>query len=606
MVTENHQLFIDVTKSQLPQSIFSHARLIKERTATKRNAIWQAFLNYEQSAGLLSFAELNGLTLDKKVTRPVKYNIFKNIVDTLVSKIAKNRVRVTFLPTNGSYEAREKSKNQTLALDALFDLIGYHEVKQATFRDALICGTGVTKVVKDLESGLIKAERVFPLELLVDELDGMYGNPTFCYHVKVLPKKTVAEMFNVPENDLDSAETWAIDLLAKTYSLRQINTLSMRNTVAVIEAYHRAVGNKKGRHVITTSNKVLLDEEYDHDFLPFSFEKFSDASLGFWGNGVWDEISSIQLEIDEIANRIKESINIGSSFKVAIEEGSEVKRQSLTNQIGQIITYRGQPPLFIAPQTVSAEVYNYLSSLIERAYNVVGLSQLSAQSQKPAGLNAAVALREYQDIESERFHILAKKRESLIVTDAKKILLLYAAWNDSSKVKLPVTNRLGVIKFLTAKDVAKDAEQFIIRPYPTSLLPQTPQGRLQTVMELFQSGLLTVEQFWEMLDVPDTERLMSRSASTVKLVNMQLEHMMRTKEYSAPDPLYSINEALKAAMAFYLDAKYNQFEEERLELIRQYIAQLQTYSDYVKEGEQMVAQAQALLLQQNQQGGMNG
>lgn len=598
-IVEQH-LFIDLEPSQVPQAVFSHVKMIRDRSSYKRRSIINAFHAYDQNDSLLNFAELHGITDKILPERVIKLNVFKNIVDTMHSKIAKSRVRVTFLPTNASYEAREQAKARTLAIDSLFDMINYHEVKQRSFKDTLICGTGITKLIKDPISGLVKAERVFPLEIFVDELDSLYGNPTFIYHVKIYPKRTVAEMFGVDESELGGAETWAVDLIARHgLSNQSFNSAAMRNTCAVVEAFHKALGNKTGRHVICTSNKLLYDEEWPHDFLPFSFDRYSDTTLGFWANGIWDEIRGLQLEIDQIINKIKESIDVGSAFKVAIEEGSEIKKQAFTNEIGQIITYRGTPPAFIAPQTVNEEVYMYLQSLIEKCYQVVGVSQLSAQSQKPAGLNAAVALREYQDIESERFHVLAQRREASIVSEAKKLLKLYAAWSDSEKIKIPITNRNGVAQYLSTKDLLSDIDSFIIRPFPTSLLPQTPQGRLQTVTELFQNGLLTTEQFWDLLDVPDTERLLARSASTVKLVSQQLEIMMRKKEYQAPDPFYQIDEAIRVAMSFYLDAKYNGFDEGRLELIRQYIAQLQTYSQYVQQGEQMLVQAQQAIEQAN-------
>ncbi|MEM4724103.1 MAG: hypothetical protein QXP01_03750, partial [Candidatus Hadarchaeum sp.] len=225
----------------------------------------------------------------------------------------------------------------------------------------------------------------------------------------------------------------------------------------------------------------------------------------------------------------------------------------------------------------------------------VGISQLSAQSQKPAGLNAAVALREYQDIESERFHVLSQRREEAVLNDAKRMLRIYGMQTESAKkVIIPVTNRSGAIKRLKASDLLTKDEEFIIRAFPTSLLPTTPQARLQMVTELFQGGLIRQDDFWDLLDVPDTEKLMSRHTSANKLVNKQLEEMMRKKEYIAPDPYLPVNEALKAATMFYLDAKAQEFDEERLELIRQYITHLQSYSEETQAMEATMAQAQQL------------
>ena len=53
---------------------------------------------------------------------------------------------------------------------------------------------------------------------------------------------------------------------------------------------------------------------------------------------------------------------------------------------------------------------------------VAGISQLSATSRKPSGLDAAVAMREYQDIESDRFQLVAQRYEKSFL-DAAKIVL---------------------------------------------------------------------------------------------------------------------------------------------------------------------------------------
>lgn len=585
---------LTIDAADAPGAIYAHLKTLRDRASIKREKQMMGYWAYEANPSLISFAELYDVKLEKDFG--LKLNVYKNAIDTMTSKLGKQRVRVSFVPTNGSYEAREKSKLLTQALDGLFDMIGYHEVKRQTFRDALICGTGVTKVFFDQATGLVRAERVFPLELFVDELDALYGNPSFVYQVKILPRKTVSETFGVPEEDLTQAETWAFDLLTRAHSSKRLTSYSMRNTCVVVECYHRSLSDeKKGRHLIVTSNKVLLDEEWPFEFLPYTFERFTDVSLGFWGNGVWDDAGSIQVEIDRVARRIQESIEVGSSFKVFIEEGSEVKKQNVTNKIGQVITFRGQPPIFSAPQTVSSDVYAYLNQLIERFYSVIGVSQLSAQSQKPAGLNAAIALREYQDIESERFQVLSQRREESVVTDAKRILKIYSIASEHAKrVTIPVTNRLGAVRKLKASDLLTKDEEFIIRAFPTSLLPTTPQARLQMVTELFQGGLIKPEEFWDLLDVPDTERLFSRYTSSTKLVHKQLEEMMRTKTYIAPDPYVRVDDAIKVATMFYLDAKGQEYDEERLELIRQFITHLQSYSQEVQATEQMIAQAQQL------------
>ena len=56
-----------------------------------------------------------------------------------------------------------------------------------------------------------------------------------------------------------------------------------------------------------------------------------------------------------------------------------------------------------SPNLVSAELLSERERLLGLTLQMPGISQLAARSMKPAGLDSGVALREYQDIEAERF-----------------------------------------------------------------------------------------------------------------------------------------------------------------------------------------------------------
>ena len=64
--------------------------------------------------------------------------------------------------------------------------------------------------------------------------------------------------------------------------------------------------------------------------------------------------------------------------------------------------HRGTPPVFGPSAAFPPEVYHYLDWLIEQAMADVGINQMQSQGQKPAGLDAGVALREYNDIANTR------------------------------------------------------------------------------------------------------------------------------------------------------------------------------------------------------------
>ena len=58
-------------------------------------------------------------------------------------------------------------------------------------------------------------------------------------------------------------------------------------------------------------------------------------------------------------------------------------------------------PLWLVPPMVQTEVYEQIQAIYARAFDVTGISQMAASSEKPAGLNSGAAIRTYADIGTE-------------------------------------------------------------------------------------------------------------------------------------------------------------------------------------------------------------
>ena len=54
------------------------------------------------------------------------------------------------------------------------------------------------------------------------------------------------------------------------------------------------------------------------------------------------------------------------------------------------------------------EMYQWIQWLIQNAYQMSGISSLSAGGQKPQGLNSGEAIRTYDQIQEDRFAALAQ------------------------------------------------------------------------------------------------------------------------------------------------------------------------------------------------------
>ena len=511
------------------------------------------YLNFNSTNRNSRFVQHSNITM----------NVVKSCIDTAQSKIAKSKPRVQFLTEEGNFSLQERAKKMTKYVEGVFYDQDVYEKAQKMFISACVFGTGVLKVYH--ENGKIQVENVFIQEIKVDNQEGMYGKPRQMHQVKQVSKDVLMAQF--PEH---------IDAIINATSKNTINRgnkVYATEMVEVIESWHLPSNqhSNDGRHVITIENTILFDEKYEKDYFPFVFFKWSDRLAGFYGQGLAEQLLSIQVEINKMLKNIQKAIHLIAVPRVGVDAASKVSTNMLTNEIGMMFKYAGSPPSFFTPQAMNAEVYNHLKWLIQSAYEITGITQLSATGKKPAGLDAAVALREYQDIETERFMITAQRYEQLFLDLAEIVIdMSRDMYKEDSKLKVKVQSS-KFIETINWKDVDLDDSKFILKMFPVSLLPSTPAGKLQKVQELLQGGLIGQEQALNLLDFPDLDKAQSLEMASLKLAEKQLAKIIEKGEYVSPEPQQGLELALKLAQQQYLKQKIDNLPEDRLELILRYI-----------------------------------
>ena len=172
-----------------------------------------------------------------------------------------------------------------------------------------------------------------------------------------------------PDNSADSSKT-------------------VSDQIMVVEGWHLRSGPKAkdGRHMIACTEGVLFDEEYNKDKFPFVFLHYSNRMLGFWSQGISEQLMGTQMEINTLLYTISRAIKLVGVPRVFIEEGSKVSKATNNNDVGVIVGYRGTKPIYEVAPCNAPELYEQLQRLIDYAYQQCGVSALQASSEKPAGL----------------------------------------------------------------------------------------------------------------------------------------------------------------------------------------------------------------------------
>lgn len=565
------------------QSVFSYIRKMDQAQGYKQ----QDNLRFMRLFGNHEFAGINAYNYMRteqsyNTQNRVTLNIVQSMIDTVTSKIGKNKPRPYFLTDGGDFTLKRKAEKLSKFAEGQFYATEFYEKARQAFQDSCIFGTGAVKIYR--EGDKICAERIFIDELTIDDMESYYQLPRQMHQRKWIHKEVLSEMFPKAKGAI---------LSAANDSGRQDEFKDRQgDMLLVVESWHLKSGPKAkdGKHIICINNETLFSETYDKDYFPFVFFRWGLKPLGFWGYGIAEQLTGLQLEINKILKTIQVSMHLVSVPKIFLEASSKVVSAHLNNKIGGIIRYAGTKPSEGALGSVPPELFAHVDRLYNRAYEIVGISQLSAQSTKPSGLNSGKALRTFNDLESERFMAVAQRYEQAYLDGVKIMIDLAKDISDETgnySVKVPGSGFLKTIKW---EDVNMEEDQYMLQCYPTSALSQTPSARLQEVQELLQAGFISKEDGMKLLDFPDLKSYYNMANAGVEDIERQIEDMIEDGEYQSPEPYQNLQYGITKMQQAYLMYRSQKAPEDRLELLRRWISDA---NNLVQESTQKVQMAEA-------------
>ncbi len=547
------------------------AAFLKETQAyrQRQTAIWARLYG---NMSLFNFIGSNISKMDQTHGLPTDrptFNVVQSCVDTLVSRISQSRPAPVFLTDNGDYKERNLAKKlNSFTLGEFYQTKTYEKAAKI-LRDALVTGTGCLKIYEG-QDNKVALERVLCTELLIDPNESIYGDPRQLYQVKLIDRSVLKEMFPSHKGDIETAGKAFPDNSADS-------SKTVSDQVMVVEAWHLPSGPKAkdGRHTIACTSGVLFDEDYTKDKFPFVFLHFSDRMLGFWSQGIAEQLMGTQMEINSLLYTISRAIKLVGVPRVFVEEGSKVSKATINNEVGVIVGYRGTKPTYEVAPCVPQELYAQLQRLIDYAYQQCGVSALQASSEKPAGLNSGEAIRSYDDISTDRFAALSRKYDNFFVDIAYQIIdLAKEICERDGKYSTVYPNKNGT-KEIDLPKAAMLQDVFVIQCFNMSSLPRDPAGRLQKVTEMIQSGMVTIREGRRLLDFPDIEQMEKLANASEERIFNYLDQIIEDAVYNGPDPFLDLQLANDTVVQYYNLYASAKLEEEKLQMLRDFYSQVQ-------------------------------
>ncbi len=527
-----------------------------------------------------NYAGSNVSRMDRTKTLPddrPTFNLVQVGVDTLASRISTHEPQPKFLTDGGDYRERHLAQqlNQFI-LGEFYQTDTYIKAKRM-FRDGLVMGVGALKVYEG-DDDKVAVDRVLPTDLFVDDNDSLNGTPQQLIQLKLVDRDKLIAQTRKPKSQKVIEDT------PQSYPDNSPDTgRTTADQVMVVEGWKlpsgdnpKAPGYVPGRHTIATVNGVVFDEEWHKPQFPFVFFNYQDPFLGFWGQGVATQLFGTQLSLNRILYTITRAIMLVGVPRVFIDQASKVVKAHNNNEIGVLVTYTGTKPSYEVAPCNAPELYAERDKLIDYGMRQLGVSSMQAQGQKPGGLNSGEAIRSFDDVSSDRFSETSQKYDAIyidlayLITDTAMDIAKRTGKYQTVYPNKDGTKEINLPKMTLLKD------PFVIQCFNESSLPRTPAGRIATVTEQVQAGMLSIKEGRRLMRFPDLEQNEKLDNASEERIFQTLDKIVEKGDYNPPDPFMDLELATTLVVQYinlYLAAN---LEEEKAELLRKFFTQVQT------------------------------
>lgn len=436
---------------------------------------------------------------DGNTLSPPSINVIKSVIDTLVSKIATSKVRPFINTLNGSYKEQQTALQAQQFFDIFYEAQNVHMTVSKAFEDACIFDTGIVYIDRDTHS----ITKCLPWQVYVRPAELAYGKLTRIYY---------------EQNDFPT-----------TLLPEDITAKFKKNVEYTDYGLYFDTANKIKATII--AGHVVKTEPWDYDVLPFIFLYYNKPNIGTTSLSVVDILYTLQNEVDMLVAKISAAAELTPGNTIFLPEGGSVKATQLNNGVGNVLTYRPTPNMTGSPVTVATPAFidgqyqMLLNELIQRAYELVGISQLSAMSQKPNGLDSGIALSTMESIESDRFETQLKQVINAYVDIARVCVELF----DGDI--LPNSNRRLSISW---NDIRKANDSLKIQFSAADALSKDPSVKLQQLQALAQSGIIPQSRIASLMELPDIQSGFSLANNAVNAVYAVINDCIENNNFELP------------------------------------------------------------------------
>lgn len=432
------------------------------------------------------------LLQDGDLLRAPSTNVIKSVIDSLVSKLSNNKVRPFFTPVDGTFKTKKVIRQAQQFFDVYYDKINLNNIVEEVFRDACIFDIGYILI----NPFTFEVERV----------------PSYCIeelNVNGENKVALIKWLHQPSLMLDKYDIESDEQYVNVEML-------LKENEAVLYV------NEKPVKTVSTTVYPVVNVFYNE---PIHNGKTV---------SIVDELEGIQTQIDLINAKIAATSQLTPANVIFVDENSGLKESDVNNKDCQIYPIgiepgnTANPITVVTPVPYDASWNSMLDFYINKAYDMIGISQLSAQSRKPSGLDSGVALQTMEDIESDRFEVQVSHYINTYMNVTRKLIEVVPADQEI----LPADKYQSKMTWASLKE---QNNLFRVQYSAATSLSKDPAERAKQIIQMSQIGLITPSKAAELMDMPDLTDAYTDAEAMEMAVAAVINNAIEYDLFNVPD-----------------------------------------------------------------------
>ena len=480
---------------------------------------------------------------DSDLLKPAYTNIIKSCIDSLVSIISTNRVVPFFSTSGGTPKSKKIIKQGQRYIEKAFEALDIDAIMTEVKRDSCIFGTGWIFI----DPFNFRIQRAAPWTVALVNNEVAYGQPSSClvkfnnYPVSLLEKKPIG------------------------YDEREFCQRCV------------FVDVNEGKVYEIVDGETIRTAKWNHEIVPLVWCQYTNSLFGIRTTSLVEDLDGIQGQIDIINQKLSAAAQLTPANTTYVIEGSNIKTSDINNRTGNVIGVKLPPGMSslpvhnVSPSPFDPSWQSLLDYYVKMGYEITGISQLTAQSKKPAGLNSGIAIQTMEDIQNDRFEV--QLRAYIRLYEDLTTTLLEMMPED--EYILPSTMESSSYKW---SDLKKESNLFRIKYTMTPKISRDASTASQQIMQMSQVGLIDVTKLAEYIDNPDLVDAYDDAKAIIDGVNKVIENAIEEGTYAIPD--FIEPQTLAKEIAIQQNQLYAALADNKSDKdVRQSLARLSTLED---------------------------